>query len=368
MPLALSSLARVFRSTASATCLPSQSPTYVIFADSDSGSGYLSATGGGRGQRGTHLFQNSLAGVSLNYGPPHSSFRLLTKSEVATTALFVAAVRARENERGDRLFRDELSSLLAGPDGLAWLAAAEARPGGNYHRDSFPYLETRTRFFDDWLSQAVLDSGAKQLVLLGAGMDTRAFRLPWPDGFRFMEVDTRELFALKESRLQSSGVRLDLDRVLVEADLASRDWVKALLDSGLRKDRPVVWLAEGLFQYLAAAVVKQILESAASVSSSGSRFGAEMISEDFLRKPSKQATLQRRKDRGTPWVFGTNHPEALLRSHGWAVDTKVSALEAAIALGRWPAIGARSSRARSGPPGATFISATKSSKRVKRKA
>jgi methyltransferase (TIGR00027 family) len=215
--------------------------------------------------------------------------------------------------------------------------------------------------------QAVRESGAKQLILLGAGMDTRAFRVPWPEGLRFMELDTPELFAMKEARLQSAGVRLDLDRVLVEADLASQGWVKALLDNGLRKDRPTVWLAEGLFQYLAAADVKRILDGAALLSSKGSRFGAEIISEDFLRKPSRQGALQRRKDRGAPWVFGTNHPDALFGSHGWTVDAKVSALEAAIALGRWPAAGTRGSRALSGPPGATFISATKSSSRAKPK-
>jgi methyltransferase (TIGR00027 family) len=122
----------------------------------------------------------------------------LAKRDVATTALFVAAVRARENERSHPLFQDQLSSVLAGREGLEWLAASEASPASNYHRDSFPYLEVRTRYFDDWALDVVRDSGARQLVLLGAGMDTRAFRLPWPQGFQFWEVDTPELFALKE--------------------------------------------------------------------------------------------------------------------------------------------------------------------------
>jgi methyltransferase (TIGR00027 family) len=294
----------------------------------------------------------------------------LTITDVATTALFVAAVRARENERRDRLFQDELSSLLAGPEGLALLEAAEVRPGSNYHRDSFPYLEVRTRYFDDWALQAVHELGAKQFVVLGAGMDTRAFRLQWPAEFRFWEVDTPELFALKEERLQSAGVRLDCERVLMKADLTSRGWVKSLLDSGFKKDRPTVWLAEGLFQYLTAADVKQILEGAASVSSPGSRFGAEIISEEFLLRPSKQAALKRRKDGGTPWVFGTNDPERLFLSHGWVVDGKASALEAAVALSRWKAPQARRSSPRSGPPGASFVSATKqpAKKPVKAKA
>src|SRR4029077_19666933 len=100
----------------------------------------------------------------------------------------------------------------------------------------------------------------------GAGMDTRAFRLPWPPGFRFWEVDTHELFALKESRLRSAGVRLGCDRRGGEDDLTSGDWIGPLVKRGFKKNRPTVWLAEGLFQYLQGADVGHILEAAASVS------------------------------------------------------------------------------------------------------
>lgn len=278
------------------------------------------------------------------------------------TAVFVAAVRARENQRRDRLFVDDLSSRLAGPEGVAWLAASEANPHSNYRRDSFPYLEVRTRFFDDWALEGVNDYGARQLVVLGAGMDTRAFRLRWPPELRVWEVDTQELFALKESRLQAARARAGCDRVVVEADLTSRAWVGKLLGRGFRKETLTLWLAEGLFQYLAGKDVIQILEDAASISSQGSRFGAEIISEDYLRRPSKEATLNARKDRGTPWIFGTNDPGTLFRSHGWVVEDKVSAQSAATAYGRWPASPAPgTARPRAGLPGACFVSATRAS-------
>ncbi len=285
----------------------------------------------------------------------------MTRSEVAKTALFVAAVRARETERADPLFRDELSSLLAGPEGMAWLAASEADPTSNYRRDGFPYLEVRTRWFDDWARDAVTTSGARQLVLLGAGMDTRAFRLRWPEGFQVWEVDTHELFALKEARLHSAGVRAGCNRVVVEADLRSSGWVRMLQRRDFDEHKPAVWLAEGLFLYLTAVDVKQILRGAASISPDGSRFGAEIISKEFLQKRSHQWALQRRKDRGTPWVFGSDDPEGLFRSSGWKVDRKVRALEAAKALRRLPRTSSSSSGGtRSGSePGPFFVSATK---------
>jgi O-methyltransferase involved in polyketide biosynthesis len=86
----------------------------------------------------------------------------LGRKGVARTALFVAAVRARENERADPLFRDELASILAGEEGRAWLKASEADPKSRYRRGRFPYLEVRTKFFDDWLPGSVSKSGSRQ--------------------------------------------------------------------------------------------------------------------------------------------------------------------------------------------------------------
>jgi methyltransferase (TIGR00027 family) len=286
-----------------------------------------------------------------------SHFSTLAKNDVAKTALFVAAVRARETKRSDPLFRDELSALLAGPEGLEWLAAAEADPRSNYHRDSFPYLEVRTRFFDDWALASVEKSKSRQLVILGAGMDTRAFRLKWPRSMRIWELDSPELFSLKEGRLRSRRLSLDVDRITVSADLTSKGWVAQLVKKGFEKETPTVWLAEGLFQYLSASDVAQILTSASSVSCGGSRFGAEIITEDYLRSVRNQSALLRRTARGAPWVFGTNDPESLFLSHGWHVDQKVGALEAAKAMKRWPASPATRVR----PPGSFFIGSSKTS-------
>ena len=283
----------------------------------------------------------------------------MTRIAVAKTALFVAAVRARETERKDRLFDDQLASILAGPEGIAWLAASEADPTSNYRRDSFPYLEVRTRYFDDWAQEAVRSCKAHQLVILGAGMDTRAFRLPWPEGLNVWEVDTPELLELKEERLRSAGARAACERVAVDADLTSGSWPRALVRKGFDKSQPSVWVAEGLFLYLKAVDVKKILRSASSASPQGSRLGAEILSKEFLQSSSQGWALQRRKDRGAPWVFGTDDPEGFFRSGGWEVDRKIGALEAAKTLGRL-------AKAYAGAPPATrarsfFVSATRRS-------
>src|SRR3712207_8045357 len=60
------------------------------------------------------------------------------------------------------------------------------------------YVVVRTRFFDDFLLYACWGAGVRQVVLLAAGMDTRAFRLNWPSGTRLYELDRPVVLAAKE--------------------------------------------------------------------------------------------------------------------------------------------------------------------------
>ena len=92
-----------------------------------------------------------------------------SQSLLALTASWTAAVRAQESEREDRLFDDPWASALAGADGLAWLEQGSA--------ESAVADVLRTRFFDDYLLRVAREEGIRQVVLVGAGLDTRAFRL-----------------------------------------------------------------------------------------------------------------------------------------------------------------------------------------------
>src|SRR5215207_6472776 len=104
-----------------------------------------------------------------------------TMDSVGLTSRWVAAARARESERLDRLFDDPLAAALAGSEGFAWLDHMErAQPWGQ----PALYVVVRTRFFDDFQLRASWATGARQVVLLAAGMDARAFRLDWPPGTR----------------------------------------------------------------------------------------------------------------------------------------------------------------------------------------
>jgi methyltransferase (TIGR00027 family) len=133
---------------------------------------------------------------------------------VGLTAVWVAMLRAAESERADRLIDDQLARVFveaAMPDGSA--------PWGAWPPGSSEFLAIRARFYDDRLLEACA-AGVRQVGQLAAGLDTRAFRLHWPDGVRLFELDLPELFAFKEKVLTGQGARARCERVTVGSTFA----------------------------------------------------------------------------------------------------------------------------------------------------
>jgi methyltransferase (TIGR00027 family) len=127
---------------------------------------------------------------------------------VGMTAVGVAYLRALETTRPDRLFADPLAgefvkaSGWTPPDGtedhLADLSGDVRSFWGTIAQSAI----VRTRFLDDFVIDACA-AGVRQFVILGAGLDARAFRLDWPSGVRLFELDVDEVIAFKERVLDS---------------------------------------------------------------------------------------------------------------------------------------------------------------------
>jgi len=166
------------------------------------------------------------------------------------TALWMAAERARETARPDRLFDDPLAEVLAGQEGFDLMTRMEAGLGEN------PTLVIRPRFFDDALVHAVLDRRIGQVVILAAGMDSRAYRLALPTVF---EVDRRAVLELKDSRLLAASAQPRCERITVSADLTGA-WADELLRAGFDVDMPSAFVAEGLLGYLGEPDVHRLLD------------------------------------------------------------------------------------------------------------
>jgi methyltransferase (TIGR00027 family) len=223
-----------------------------------------------------------------------------------------AAARAREGARDDRLFEDPWAATLAGEEGFAFLDAQDATFPGGRSPQSFV---VRHRFFDDYLlSQA--SAGLRQVVLVAAGLDTRAFRLAWPPGIRVFELDQPAVLAYKDKLLADVGAIARCERRTVAVDLRE-DWPAELIGAGFSPTEPAVWLAEGLLFYLPEEAVHALLSAMAELSLPGSALGTDTMSAATLAHESRRGWVRLYADAGAPFIFGVDEPGELLVARGW---------------------------------------------------
>lgn len=195
-------------------------------------------------------------------------------SGVSRTAFGVARVRAQESLRPDRLFTDPYAEMFlaafpaAFPEVLVPVGRLRRlRAVLNFH------TVVRTRFYDDYLLAAAA-AGCAQVVLLAAGLDTRAYRLTWPAGVRLFELDLPDVVALKDTVLTDRGAQPRCARTVLPVDLHT-DWPTPLLAAGFDPAVPTAWLAEGLLVYLTAEQVTDLLTKVGDLSAPGSQLATE---------------------------------------------------------------------------------------------
>jgi methyltransferase (TIGR00027 family) len=252
---------------------------------------------------------------------------------ISHTARWTAALRARESRRPDRLFEDPFAEALAGPEGFAQMERMDAVSNLPGAKEGNPYLAIRTRFLDDFLSQAAHERGIRQIVLVAAGLDSRAFRLQWPQGTRLFELDRPEVLTAKQAILDRIRAEPRCERRIVAVDLATR-WDDALVGAGFDRTLPSMWLAEGLLPYITEEAVRGVLKQSASLAAPESRIAADIINRGFLESPMTRRYRQTLEKEGAPWQYGTDDPEALFESHGWEPTVRQPG-EPDLNYGRW---------------------------------
>ena len=267
---------------------------------------------------------------------------------VGATALGVAAARAAETESENPLISDPFARVFlnAAGDGMwNWFAApdlpaeiAEAEPDLKPRMQGMVnYMAARTSFFDRFFLDAAR-SGVHQVVILAAGLDSRAWRLPWPDGpdgITVYELDQPRVLEFKSSTLRESGAQPTCKLVHVPVDLR-HDWPAALRQANFDASAPSAWSAEGLLPFLPAVAQELLFERVHALSAHGSRIAVEAPGPDFLDEDARakqRETMQRVRDlmaklepeRVIPdvqdlWYFEEREDvDSWLRRHGWEV-------------------------------------------------
>jgi methyltransferase (TIGR00027 family) len=175
----------------------------------------------------------------------------------------------------------------AGEGMWSWFSArelpaeiAEAEPDMLLRMQSMlNYMVSRTAFFDGFFLDAA-KTGVRQAVILAAGLDSRTWRLPWPDGTTVYELDQPKVLEFKSLTIQDRGAQPMAELVNVPVDLR-QDWPTALQQAGFDPSAPSVWSAEGLLPFLPAAAQDLLFERVQALTATGSRIAVEAPGPDF---------------------------------------------------------------------------------------
>lgn len=205
-------------------------------------------------------------------------------SSVGATATMVAAARAFASREPDPLLDDRFAEPLVRAvghpfftrmlDGEIPLEDAEMPMTFQQRREQ---MTVRTRFFDDFLHTATSD-GIRQVVILAAGLDARAYRLSWPEGTVVFEVDQPEVITFKSLTLAQIGAEPTAERRPVGIDLRD-DWPNALSENMFEANEPTAWIAEGLLPYLPPEAQDRLLDNITRLSAHGSQLATENITD-----------------------------------------------------------------------------------------
>ncbi|KKC01657.1 class I SAM-dependent methyltransferase [Mycobacterium nebraskense] len=256
-------------------------------------------------------------------------------SSVGATATMVAAGRAMATKDPRGLIHDPFAEPLVRAVGVdfftkmmdgeldldaienASLVRVQAMVDG---------MAVRTKYFDDYFLNAT-GGGIRQVVILASGLDSRAYRLPWPDGTVVYEIDQPRVIEFKTSTLAGIRAEPTATRRTVPIDLRA-DWPTALRASGFDTTAPTAWLAEGLLIYLPPEAQDRLFDNITALSAPGSTIATEFVPGivDFDADRVREMSGSFREhgvdiDMASLVYAGErNHVVHYLRSKGWDVE------------------------------------------------
>ena len=244
--------------------------------------------------------------------------------DVTDTALWVAAYRAEETARKDALFKDHFATLLVGDLGAK---LATRTQGSRYTAWS---VVIRTFIIDDFI-QNLIAQGIDTVINLGAGLDTRPYRLNLPKSLRWVEVDFPKIINLKNEKLKNEIPLCSLERLSLDlSDELLRD---QFLKNISLESKNVLILTEGVIPYLSneeAASLASALKSFDNFNYWITEYYSPEILE-FLRTPKRLKQMK-----NAPFLFYPENWFDFFQNIGWNhIETKYFGIESD-KIGRTP--------------------------------
>jgi methyltransferase (TIGR00027 family) len=255
-------------------------------------------------------------------------------SSVGATATMVAAARALASREPEPLINDPYAADLVravGVDFFTRLVDGEiplSTIEGDGPRVMADVMAVRTRFFDDFFIGAGA-AGIQQAVILASGLDSRPYRLPWPQGSTVYEIDLPKVIEFKSTTMTEIGATPTAERRAVSIDLRE-DWPAALRCSGFDATRPTAWSAEGLLIYLPPEAQDRLFDNITALSAPGSQLATEYHPDGGTtvadRAQSMRAQWEQHGfdvDLSRLFYSGERNPVVdYLTDHGWKVNAR----------------------------------------------
>jgi methyltransferase (TIGR00027 family) len=241
---------------------------------------------------------------------------------VTDTAFWVASYRALESERPDALFRDPLAGLLSGEKGRQ---IARSMPD---HRSMAFIMTVRTTAIDRLIMSAIAQ-GVGTVLNLGAGLDTRPYRMALPKELRWIEADFPSMVEYKDDKLSAVRPICAFERVAI--DLADRPARKALLERVGREAQSVLVITEGVVIYLHDDEVARLAEDIRAVPTI--RF---WIQDYYGPEPRRHRASMRQKFKAAPFLFRDPDWFGFFAKCGFVPSETISTRQEALRVGRRP--------------------------------
>jgi methyltransferase (TIGR00027 family) len=254
-------------------------------------------------------------------------------TSVGSTALFVAAARALEAQKPDPLAVDPYAEVFCRAVGGTWADVLDGKAPDNKLMTEFGthfvnFQGARTRYFDDYFARAVA-AGVRQIVIVAAGLDSRAYRLDWLDGTVIYELDQPQVLEFKRGVLAERGDKPRAKRVEIAVDLRD-DWPQALRDNGFDDTAPTAFIVEGLLIYLPGTAQGELFRGIDALAAPGSFAGIEE-GEPMPDQVFQAVRAAEKAEGGDAMFFQLIYNEQFARaedwfgSHGWdATGTPLS--------------------------------------------
>jgi len=243
-------------------------------------------------------------------------------NNVSDTALWIAAFRAQESERPDAVFKDVLAKKLAGERGFQMV---ENTPFKNFMAFA---MVARTTGIDQLVNVAI-ERGIDTVINLGAGLDTRPYRLPLPVNLRWIEADFPHMIDYKTQLLQNDKPACHLQRIA--ADLSNDQERKALFSRLGAETRRALIITEGVIGYLTNAQAAELSQDLFAVPTF--QYWVHDYNQGKMRRHRRARALKKILV-NAPLRFNENNPIGFFTGHGWKVQENIQILDETDRLGR----------------------------------